>query len=88
MKGGDEMGLKDHYKDVNWLGNRDEKVQELISIFCATTNRNIQNYYDKDSFCSGFMKEHFIIESDGEIFAMTDSGVIYQRDNDGWEVVK
>lgn len=86
MKGGDDMGLKDHYKDANWLGNRDEKVRELISIFCATTNHNIQNYYDKGSFCSGFLKEHVVIESDEKVFAMDDNGTIYHKIDSHWEV--
>lgn len=75
-------------KDYNWLSSNKNKqaLDNKLGHFKQMTNLNVKNYYDKGSFCSGFVHDNVIIEADNKIFAITDDHIIYVNNNGNWEV--
>lgn len=73
--------------NANWYGSKEnqEQLQKKLAFFKKTTNYKIVNYYDKGNFCSGFAKEHVVIEANGCIFAISDDFTIYRNVNNKWE---
>lgn len=78
-----KMALRNNQK---WLSSREEKdfLEKKINYFKIETKREINGIYQKGSFCSGFAAQMVIVESEKEIFAISDELDIYINKMNRW----
>lgn len=74
-------------KNHNWLSTDGAKkaLDNKIMLFKKNVSPIVNNIYDKRSFCRGFARDMVVIESENNIFAISDENEYYIYIEERWE---